>query len=199
MGELKITDIKMDWSNIQLHDPDDKSLGDGANGYLVEDILERAGLPIDREDTTDLPGMEVKTMTEKPKSPHTIGRMTYNKIVKTPWSKSPVKKKMDRQYQVVIAKSPVTGQGRVKEDRVVNYNHPSVQRELESAYEDCRRQLAAIGPNNHATVKSGPAIFEYRPNKSGGGNGYQFRLSVKGMRNLTGAARAAANDLFDFE
>lgn len=188
----------MDWSNVKLHDPEDRSLGDGANGYLVEDILEQSGFPIDREDTTDLPGIEVKTMVEKPKSSHTVGRMTYNKIVKTPWAKSAVKKKLDRQYQIIIAKSPVDGSGRVKEDRVVNYDHPAVQRELEAAYEDCRRQLTENGPNNHMTVKSGPAIFEYRPNKSGGGNGYQFRLSVKGMRNLTGLALAAAHPSFEF-
>lgn len=185
-GILNITDINIDWSNVVLYDPNDPSVPDGANGYLVEDILESYGFPINRNATTDLPGIEVKTKLVGNGCSWTVGRMTYLDITRNSWLTASVRKKIQRQYQVLYAKNPTTLEHKVVKARVVDFTHPTVQREIQAAYDSCRKQLIAIGPSNHQTVKSGDFCFEYRPNKKGGGESYSFRITSNGMKKLIG-------------
>lgn len=197
-GILNIIDIKIDWSNVTLYDPDDPLVQDGANGYLVEDILESHGFPISRNATTDLPGIEVKTKRVGNSCSWTIGRMTYADITRSDWLNASVRKKIQRQYQVLYAKNPITLEYKVRDARVVDFTHPVVQREIQAAYDNCRKQLITNGSNNHQTVKSGNYSFEYRPNKNGGGQSYSFRITTSGMNKLIKTISLLSTNMFEF-
>jgi hypothetical protein len=198
MGILNITAIKIDWSKVILHDPNDPAVSDGANGYLIEDILEQHGFPVNRTATTDLPGLEVKTKLIGNGSSWTIGRMTYLDITRTKWEDSSVRKKIQKQFQVLYAQNPITLTYEVKDARVVDFTHAIIQRELKKAYESCRRQLIHNSNKNHETVKSNDYSFEYRPSKSGRGSSYSFRITTSGMKKLVATSNLLANGIFDF-
>ena len=197
MGILNITNINIDWSGVILHDPKDPSLPDGANGYLIEDILEAHGFPINRTATTDLPGIEVKTKLLGNGCSWTIGRMTYSEITRSSWKEASVRKKIQRQYQVLYAQNPITLLYGVKKARVVDFTHPTVQRQLQAAYDSCRKQLIANGSTDHQTVKEGDYSFEYRPNKNGGGESYSFRITASGMKKLITTINLLNNEIFE--
>lgn len=198
MGILNITDIKIDWSGVVLHDPNDPLLNDGANGYLIEDILESHGFPISRNSTTDLPGIEVKTKLIGNSCSWTIGRMTYLDITRTSWLDSSVRKKIQRQYQVLYRQNPITLVYEVKSARVVDFTHPIIQREIQAGYDSCRKQLIANGSSSHQTVKDGPYSFEYRPDKNGKGQSYSFRITSSGMKKLIASIDTLSTGMFEF-
>jgi len=199
MGILNIKDITVDWSGVVLHDPDDDSVTDGANGYLIEDILEQYGFPINRSSTTDLPGIEVKTKCTDKNSDWTIGRMTYLDITRTKWEDSTISKKMQRQYQVLYAKNPFTLQYKVTDARVVDFTYSIIQRELKAAYDDLRHRLVNLPSGVHETVLSGNYKFEYRPNKQGGGQSYSFRITVGRMQKLVDTSNRLSVGMFEFQ
>lgn len=196
-GNLKIVNINIDWSDIDLHDPDDPSVPDGANGRLIEDILERYGFPINRGSGTDLPGIEVKTKCTDKSSKWTIGRMTYTDIIKSSWENSTVRTKIQKQYQVLYAKNNITGTYKVTSAMVVDFTHPEIQGEMEAAYESCRKQMIYTGSSPCKSVTEGPFTFEYRPNSKGRGESYSFRISITGMKKLVGTGNALTNGLFE--
>lgn len=193
MSNVRVKNINVDLSAVKLNNP--KETTDGSNGRLIEDALEDMGFPINRSATTDLPHCEVKTKSKHSKADWSIGRMTYDAIVKTPWACSSVREKMQRQYQVTIAENPSDASGVVVSAGVIDFSCNTIQEKLEAAYEDCRKQLIDNGPYNHGTVKSTltVAYFEYKT-----GNSYQFRIKNASMRMLKSIATASANPLFDF-
>jgi hypothetical protein len=190
MSNVKVKNINVDWSLVKLNNP--KETIDGSNGHLVENVLEDIGFPLDRVATTDLPGMEVKSKSKYSKTSWTIGRMTYNKIVNTPWADSPIKEKMQKQYQLIISEKTYDASGVITDAKVVDFTFHEIQKILEKAYENCRQQLIN-NSGNHGTVKSDIAYFEYRK-----GNSYQFRIKNSSMKNLVSQASALSNPLFDF-
>lgn len=191
MSRTKIKNINVDWSTVKLNNP--KETTDGSNGHLIENVLEDMGFPVDRSATTDLPGMEVKSKSVHSGSDWSIGRMTYQNIVQTPWADSSVKEKIQRQYQLSIAENPHDASGVVTGAKVVDFTHHLIQDELEAAYEDCRQQLISNGASNHCTVKSDIGYFEYKI-----GTSYQFRIRNASMKKLVSIASATTNSLFKF-
>ena len=192
MSVVKVKNINADWSSLKLNNP--KETIDGSNGHLIENALEDMGFPIDRSATTDLPGMEIKSKSRHSSADWSIGRMTYDAIVNTSWADSPVKEKMQRQYQLTVAENPYDLSGVITNAKVVDFTNHRIQEKLEEAYEDCRRQLIDNDSGNHFTVKSTIAYFEYKI-----GNSYQFRIRNSSMKKLVSLANAASNPLFDFD
>lgn len=191
MSNVRVKNINVDLSAVKLNNP--KETTDGSNGRLIEDALEDMGFPIDRSATTDLPKCEVKTKSKYSKADWSIGRMTYDAIVKTPWARSTIREKMQRQYQVTIAENPSDASGVVTNATVIDFSCSNIQNQLEAAYEDCRQKLIDSGSYKHGTVRSDIAYFEYKI-----GNSYQFRIKNSKMKQLTSIASAESNPLFDF-
>jgi hypothetical protein len=192
MSNVRVKNINVDLSTVTLNNP--KETTDGSNGQLIENALEDMGFPVDRSATTDLPGMEIKSKSLYSSADWSIGRMTYAAIVNTPWADSTVKEKMQKHYQVTIAENPSDASGVVTNAKVVDFTNSGIQKKLEEAYEDCRRQLVENDSGNHFTVKSTIAYFEHKI-----GNSYQFRIRNSSMKKLVSLANAASNPLFDFD
>ena len=73
-------------------------LDEGNVGYWVEDQLEENGYNVNRGKGIDLPDykVEVKTRCVNSSSAHTIGRMTTEDIINTPYSQSHIKEKIQQ-------------------------------------------------------------------------------------------------------
>lgn len=174
--KVKIKDLKVDLSKIQFQDP--SKVTDGVNGKMLEAGMMQQGYNIDTTGTTDLPGLEIKSRGSKTNAKHTIGTMTYDDILKTPYDQTTFKQKLQTQYRVTIkAENSATG-------RVVHLDNEEIQKNFREAYESCRSQLAAQGQIIQGqTIKGGKyGSLEHKPSKSGTSRSYAFRIPDSGMK-----------------
>jgi hypothetical protein len=190
---MKIKKIKVDLSKVQFKDK--ASRHDYENGKILEDAMIEQGFPIDRTGTVDLPnGIEVKTRSANTKSNHTIGTMTIDKIIKTPWDETTFKQKLQRQYRVTINDdNHFTGKVTAKGE-FVDLSAPEIQCHFEDAYEECRRQLTkqivtgvAITPRQ--TISGGQyGQLEHKPAKKSLGKSFAWRIPPSGMKKILAKA-----------
>ncbi len=132
--KAKIKSLKVNLSNIDFADPD--KVNDGRNGKILEQGMIRQGYPIDQNGTVDIPGVgiEVKSRKSSTGAMHTIGTMTYDDILVTPWDKTPFKQKLQKQYRVTINKDEFEGDINAT-GKVVDLSNPEIQAKLKEAYE----------------------------------------------------------------
>ena len=194
---VKIKSLKVNLSKINFEDPD--QVNDGTNGKILEQEMIRQGYPIDQSGIIDLPGIEVKSRKASTDAMHTVGTMTYDAIIATPWDQTPFKKKLQTQYRVTINKEECTG-GVSATGKVVDFSDPEIQKELEDAYEKCRAELISQGQiYKGQTITAGGQYgkLEHKPGKSGTGKSYALRIPNSGMKKLLTIANSTFNKLFE--
>lgn len=174
--KVKIKSLKVDLSKIEFQDPD--KVNDGVNGKLLESAMIEQGFKISQHDTTDLPGIEIKSRGARTNAKHTIGTMTYDDILKTPYDQTTFKQKLQVQYRVTIKASDSAS------GHVVDFSDEEIQRYFREAYESCRSQLAAQGKIIEGqTIKGGQyGSLEHKPSKTGNSTSYAFRVPNSGMK-----------------
>lgn len=190
---MKVKKIKVDLSKVQFKAK--ASRHDYENGKILEDAMIEQGFPIDQTGTVDLPnGIEVKTRSAKTKSKHTIGTMTIDKIIKTPWDETTFKQKLQHQYRVTINDdNHLTGQVTAKGE-LVDLSHPEIQQHFKDAYEKCRNQLTMqIVTGEEITPRqriSGGQYgeLEHKPAKKSLGNSFAWRIPPSGMKKILAKA-----------
>jgi hypothetical protein len=195
--KVKIKSLKVNLDNIDFVDPD--KVNDGRNGKILEQEMMRQGYPIDQNGTIDLPGIEVKSRKASTDAMHTVGTMTYDDILVTPWDQTPFKKKLQTQYRVTINKEELTNDISAT-GKVVDLSHPEIQKELEDAYEKCRAELIAQGQIfKGQTITAGGQYgkLEHKPGDSGTGKSYALRIPNSGMKKLLTIANSTFNTLFE--
>ena len=197
--KAKIKSLKVDLTQVNFKDP--KKVNDGTNGKLLEQAMIKQGFQIDTTGTVDLPGIEVKTRKATTSSYHTVGTMTYDDILKTPWDQTPFKQKLQTQYRVTIKENIFDPSNPVPTDIVVDFSHPVIQEEFKKAYEDCRNQLINQGQIIRGqTIKGGQyGVLEHKPGSNGTGKSYALRIPDSGMKKTISTANMLRNKLFDFE
>jgi hypothetical protein len=195
--KVKIKSLKVNLDNIDFVDPD--QVNDGRNGKILEQEMMRQGYPIDQNGTIDLPGIEVKSRKSSTDAMHTVGTMTYDDILVTPWDQTPFKKKLQTQYRVTINKEECTG-GVSATGKVVDLSDPEIQKELEDAYEKCRAELIAQGQiyiGQTITAGGQYGKLEHKPGPNGTGKSYALRIPNSGMKKLLTIANSTFNTLFE--
>lgn len=145
-------------------------------GKWVEDTLEENGHIINRSAGVDLEdlGLEVKSRKISSKSAHTIGRMTTNDIINTPYNNSPIKKKIQTQYRVEY-----NDDCEVVDAKIYDFSEEWIQELIESSYEEGRSEIAAGIHKNH-TKTYGVGIFEKDKDK----DLWQYRITASGMKKI---------------
>jgi len=194
---VKIKSLKVNLSKINFEDPD--QVNDGTNGKILEQEMIRQGYPIDQSGIIDLPGIEVKSRKASTNSMHTVGTMTYDAILVTPWDQTPFKKKLQTQYRVTINKDEFKGDVSAT-GKVVDFSNPEIQKELEDAYEKCRAELIAQGQiyvGQTITAGGQYGNLEHKPGPNGTGKSYALRIPNSGMKKLLTIANSTFNTLFE--
>ena len=195
--KVKIKSLKVNLDNIDFVDPD--QVNDGRNGKILEQEMIRQGYPIDQNGTIDLPGIEVKSRKSSTDAMHTVGTMTYDDIVATPWDQTSFKKKLQTQYRVTINKDEFEGDVSAT-GKVVDFSNPEIQKELEDAYEKCRAELIAQGQiyvGQTITAGGQYGKLEHKPGPNGTGKSYALRIPNSGMKKLLTMANSTFNQLFE--
>jgi|APGre2960657404_1045060.scaffolds.fasta_scaffold00799_5 hypothetical protein len=197
--KAKIKSLKVNLSNIDFADPD--KVNDGRNGKILEQGMIRQGYPIDQNGTVDIPGVgiEVKSRKSSTGAMHTIGTMTYDDILVTPWDKTPFKQKLQKQYRVTINKDEFEGDINAT-GKVVDLSNPEIQAKLKEAYERNRMYLIIQhGIIKGQTIKAGGQYgkLEHKPGRSGTGRSYALRIPDSGMKKLLATANSTFETLFD--
>ena len=197
--KAKIKSLKVNLSNIDFADPD--KVNDGRNGKILEQEMMRQGYPIDRSGTVDMPdiGIEVKSRKSSTDAMHTIGTMTYDEILVTPWDKTPFKQKLQKQYRVTINKDEFEGDINAT-GKVVDLSNPEIQAKLEEAYEKNRMYLMIqqrIIKGQTVTAGGQFGKLEHKPGPSGTGRSYALRIPNSGMKKLLSIANSTFDTLFE--
>jgi hypothetical protein len=160
---------------------------DGEAGRYVEDLLESAGIQINRTSTVDNPLFEVKTRDLDSTSPQTVGGMTLKKIKQTAWKDSPVFEKIQQQYRVKTQNNIVVA------NDMYDFSGWAVQSLLEEAYEAGRTDIIN-GNSNDYIYGSKYGYFERTNKKS---KTWCFRINHKAMQTLEAIAHSNFNELFE--
>jgi len=194
---VKIKSLKVNLSNIDFVDPD--QVNDGTNGKILEQEMMRQGFPIDQNGTIDLPGIEVKSRKASTDAMHTVGTMTYDDIIATPWDQTPFKKKLQTQYRVTINKDEFEGDVTAI-GKVVDFSNPEIQEKLKKAYEKNRMYLMIqhrIIKGQTITAGGQYGKLEHKPGPKGTGKSYALRIPNSGMKKMLTTANSTFNTLFE--
>ena len=196
--KAKIKSLKVNLSGAGFVDP--AKVNDGTNGKILEQVMIKQGFPVNQSGTVDLPGgIEIKSRKSTTDSMHTVGTMTYDDIIKTPWNQTPFKQKLQKQYRVTIHKNELTGEIDTF-DKIVDFSNPEIQSKLEEAYE--RNRMVLMIQNRiikGQTIKAGGQYgkLEHKPGANGTGKSYALRIPNSGMKKLITRATSTYNDLFE--
>ena len=161
-------------------------------GYWVEDCLEENGYNINRAAGVDLPdyNVEVKTRCVDSNSAHTVGRMTTENIINTPYTQSPVKDKIQQQYRVEY-----DSWGRLVSNEIYDFSEDWIQDMIEQSYESGRQEISQgmAGKNNTKTY--GIGIFQRDKDKEQ----WQYRITEAGMKKIKNMSKQKSfKKLFEY-
>jgi hypothetical protein len=195
--KAKIKSLKVNLSEVDFVDP--SKVNDGTNGKILEQAMIKQGFPVDTQGTVDLPGIEVKSRKATTNCMHTVGTMTYDDIINTPWDQIPLKNKLQKQYRVTIDKDETTDTINAI-GKVVDLTDPEIQERFKKAYEKNRAVLIAQGKiHKGQTITAGGqyGALEHKPGKSGKGKSYAIRIPNSGMKKVLNIANSTYSDLFE--
>lgn len=111
----------------------------GNVGRWVEHKMREQGWNVTDSEGPDMPevGIEIKSRKVESSSHHTVGTMSIDKIICTPYDLSPVKDKFQKQYRVHYSDE---GQVVVAEG-LMDFSDDYIQDKIREAYEAGRRQI----------------------------------------------------------
>lgn len=167
---------------------------DGHAGRAIEDILEAAGLKVNRGLGPDLIdyGIEVKTRKKSATSAQTITSMSVDAIIKTPYKDSNVYKKFQQQFRVKTDDNDV-----IIEAGLFDFDQPQIQELIEAAYEHGRKILSQNKNIGYTPYTGFWGYFEQT--KKDRDSVYDFRLSNSDMESLERMAKSNFKDMFEVE
>jgi homoserine dehydrogenase len=167
---------------------------DGHAGRAIEDILEAAGLKVNRGLGPDLIdyGIEVKTRKKSATSAQTITSMSVDTIIKTPYKDSNVYKKFQQQFRVKTDDNNV-----IIEAGLFDFDQPQIQELIEAAYEHGRKILSQNKNIGYTPYTGFWGYFEQT--KKDRDSVYDFRLSNSDMESLERMAKSNFKDMFEVE
>lgn len=118
---------------IKTGDLKDQILVPGSQaGYQVQEHLTKQGWTMNHGVGPDLKdvGIEIKTRKKSSKSPHSIGSMTIENIIRSSYKDSNIFEKFQKQLRVVY-----DDYGRVLSDKVIDFSDPIIQKEMSKSWD----------------------------------------------------------------
>lgn len=182
---IKIVKVKTNLTGTVV--PKQKRGNEGNTGRHIHGILGIGG-----HKGPDIPKIpvEVKTRKKSSKAPHTVGTMTTDDILKSPWEDTNFASKCQH-VQELIHDDTFSVNNEVTSEKLYDFTKPSIQDLLKRDYEKCRSILAA-NPNATGTIVGGPyGILEHK-----GGNTWAHRIPDSGYKKLQGMATSVFDDFF---
>jgi len=189
MSKVKITKIKKKIAPGTPVPTTDNKIGNEV-GLWAEDMFRELGYPINDGPGPDLPGLEIKTRREGTTSPMSIGSMTANDIINTPWDLTDLKEKMQ---QIDITKWDEDIGITVGTD-VIDLRSKDSQDRLRDAYEHARTIIKNLqnltdGEEVTCTDVYNDVYFEKRSK-----NSWQMRISAAGLKRIK--SRTGSESIF---
>lgn len=162
----------------------------GNVGTLVEDYLESMGYTINRGAGCDLVsiGVEIKTRTIEATSAQSIGGMTIEDIISTPWEKSPVRAKFQQQFRVKHS----IEEGCIVSARMYDFRTDEIQSATRYAYESARHMIINGNRGDYIRGDGACGYFEHKD-----ANSYGFRLPNNVMETFERMATNQYKNLFE--
>ena len=185
MTKAKVKELKNDFRGITLTNY-------ATRGKEFENILASKGHPVNPGIGPDYPefDLEVKTKDVNSTSANSIGTLSYEEIIKTPYRKSPIAKKLQQQFRVSFKNGVAVSQ------KIYDFSPSFIQEVLETAYEAARSKM--INGNKEPYVYgSNFGYFEQKRMKGGKlTNSWAFRISVGAMEKLENMSTTTFKNLF---
>jgi hypothetical protein len=163
----------------------------GNAGRAVENKLRERGLTINRKGTDitfggDISSVEVKSRDIDAISPHTIGGMTTEEIINTPWLFSSIREKSLSQFRVKSKDNIIVS------NEIFDFDKPYIQDLLEKAYEDCRNKIINGNRDPYINSKISGIYFENQTEY----DRYCFRMSDAKMKKIENTSKSEYDKFF---
>lgn len=167
----------------------------GNVGHLVEDTMYNDGYPINKQARVDIPDwkVEVKAQTLEATSAQSVGSMTVDDIINTPYQSSPIKEKFQQQFRVTH--SDIFRE--ITSAKIYDFSDPYIQQLIEKGYESGRAIFAELQNNNNNYpnyIRGNNTDFYWEKKES---NSYAFRASRSAMKGYEAMATSTFNSLFE--
>jgi hypothetical protein len=158
----------------------------GVTGHHIEKLHAEVGMPVHPGKGPDYPDydLEMKSKDVDSASAWTIGNMTREDIINTPYKNSSIKDKLQQHYHVYHKDSVITDQ------KLYDFRSDYIQKRLEEAYEESRQRII----NGKDGYVAGTTYGYFEKQKSGN---YQFRIRVVSMEKLKNMSNPHFDNLFE--
>jgi hypothetical protein len=166
---------------------------EGNVGKFYENHLANRGFYMNTGQGVDIPDLNIenKTRNRASKASHTIGTMTYDNIINTPYEQSTICQKLQQQNRVEYDNTFNV----VTDESVYDFRDSEIQKRLKDSYENARSILRNQGASGPGTIVGGQyGVFEWKS-----GNTYAYRIPDSGMKKMKVMAKSTFNDLFQFD
>jgi hypothetical protein len=173
--------------------PEQSKGNQGNVGKFYEKHLADRGFSMNDGQGVDIPDLNIenKTRNRDSKASHTVGTMTYDNIINTPYEKSTICQKLQQQNRMEYDNTFNV----VTNESVYDFRDTDIQQKLKESYENARNILRQQGGPAPGTVVGGEyGVFEWKS-----GNTYAHRIPDSGMKKLKNMAKSTFNDLFDIK
>lgn len=151
----------------------------GNVGRWVESKMKEQGWDVVNSAGVDIPkfNVEIKSRKIESNSHHTVGTMTIDSIISTPYDQSIVKEKFQQQYRVHYSDKDQV----VVSEELVDFSHEYIQNKVRDAYETGREQIIKNSQQGyHPTYVKGSEWGHFERTKSK--NSYSFRIPNHSMK-----------------
>lgn len=182
----KITKIKLNLLGVDL--PEDHAI----RGKALEDYLANHGMPVSSESGPDYPefDLELKSKDTESTSANSVGSMTIEDIIKTPYELSCISAKLKSQWRVKVTS------GIVVDSDVYDFSATFIQEILKEAYEAARQKIIN-GDRGSFVYGTRYGYFERKTKRGVWSNSYMFRITTSAMDNLESMAKSTYNTIFE--
>jgi hypothetical protein len=182
----KITNLKLAKQLIGIKLPTYKN---GHGGRELENILERAGLSINRGHGADLLKfrLEVKSRALGATSPQTIADMDFDDIINNDYRNSHVYEKFQQQFRVY------TDDDVIVSAEIYDFSGEHIQNLIEEAYNHAKQQLI----NNPSLTYTEYTGFYGYFEKCTGHKLYSFRMTSADMTTIENMSKSNYTNIFE--
>jgi hypothetical protein len=184
---------KLNTGSEKLVLPAQREGNEGNVGKFYEKHLADRGFSMNAGQGVDIPDLNIenKTRNRASRASHTVGTMTYDNIINTPYEQSTICQKLQQQNRVEYDNTFNV----VTDESVYDFRDPDIQERLKDSYENARSILRQQGGPGPGTIVGGQyGVFEWKS-----GNTYAHRIPDSGMKKMKVMAKSTFNDLFQVD
>jgi hypothetical protein len=172
----------------------------GNNGKIIEGVLIQHGYDLNPNKGTDLSDVEVKSRSIDATSAQTVGSMSKDNIMATPYDSSSIKEKFQTQFRVKYRKDIATGENVIISAEEYDFSIDTIQDRMRAAYEHGRQQIIQYITQGQEVPDyisgAGQCGYWERTKK---GNCWEFRMTTSTMTAFENIAKVNENPLFELE